>query len=405
MAKFDTNIAQEIIKSVKTPQPVDGPETGEIQRLLDELQTKQLDLEAQHQTLLEALEELEESRNCYAALYDFAPVGYVTFDFRGCIQEINLTGASLIGKERSLLIGSPFSCSVKKSDLKLFLNHMRHCRRSNEKVITELSLITKNGLPVQVQLLSVPIQIVSKNISHYRTIITDITERKLLEKELSRLERLNLIGEMGASIAHEIRNPMTTVRGFLQLFKCKNEFLKHKENLDLMTDELDRANSIISEFLSLAKNKVVCLNYHNLNAIVKALYPLLQADALRNGNNIKLELKDIPDLLVDEEEMRQVIFNLANNGIQAMSSQGTLTIKTYVDCETVVLAVQDQGTGIQPDLLERLGTPFLTTKENGTGLGLAVCYSIAARNNAVIKVESDPRETTFSVRFRRHKNI
>lgn len=205
---------------------------------------------------------------------------------------------------------------------------------------------------------------------------------------------------MGASIAHEIRNPMTTVRGFLQLFKCKNEFLKHKENLDLMTDELDRANLIISEFLSLAKNKVVRFNYHNLNAIVKALYPLLQADALHNGNNIKLELKDIPDLLVDEEEMRQVIFNLANNGIQAMSAQGTLTIKTYVDSEAVVLAVQDQGTGVPPDLLERLGTPFLTTKESGTGLGLAVCYSIAARHNAVIKVKSALQGTTFSVRFR-----
>lgn len=77
-----------------------------------------------------------------------------------------------------------------------------------------------------------------------------------------------------------------------------------------MTEELDRANSIISEFLSLAKNKVKSLNYHNLNGIVKALYPLLQADALRTGKNIKLELKDIPDLLVDEKEMRQVIFNI-----------------------------------------------------------------------------------------------
>ena len=400
MAKFDTNIAPEDIISVNSPQSVDSAETGAIRRLLEELQIKQLDLETQRQTLMEALEDLEESRNCYAALYDFAPVGYVTFDDRGCIQEINLTGASFIGKERSLLIGTPFCSLVIKSDLKLFLNHLRNCRRFNQKVVTELSLVTKNSSSVQVQLLSVPIQIAGKNISRYRTIITDITERKMLEKELSRLERLNLIGEMAASIAHEIRNPMTTVSGFLQLFKCSKEFMNHKENLDLMLEELERANSIISEFLSLAKNKVVSLNYHNLNAIVKALYPLLQADALRTGKNIKLELGDIPDLLVDVEEIRQVIFNLFNNGIQAMSSEGTLTIKTYVDSEAVVLVVQDQGTGIQPDLLERLGTPFLTTKENGTGLGLAVCYSIAARHNAIIKVKSLPRGTTFSVRFR-----
>jgi PAS domain S-box-containing protein len=389
-----------LAQTVKTQQCVNSTETGEIQRLLDELQFKQLDLEMQHQTLLETLEELEESRNRYATFYDFAPVGYVTFDYRGCIQEINLTGASLIGKERFLLIGTPFCCIVKKSDMKLFLNHLRQCNQSKEKVITELNLVSKYGSPVQVQLLSVPVRDVGKNISCYRTIIIDITERKLIENELARLERLNIIGEMAASIAHEIRNPMTTVRGFLQLFRCKNEFMQHIKNLDLMTDELDRANLIISEFLALGKNKAVCMNYHNLNTIVKAVYPLLKADALRTGKNIKLKLKDIPDLLVDEKEMRQVIFNLANNGIQAMSSEGTLTIKTYVDSEAVILSVHDQGTGIQPDLLERLGTPFLTTKENGTGLGLAVCYSIADRHNAVIKVNSVPWGTTFSVRFK-----
>lgn len=400
MVQFDLKIAPDIIKSVTTPQTAESTETGEIQRLLHELQIKQLDLEMQHQALYETLEELEESRNSYATLYDFAPVGYVTFDYKGCIREINLTGAALIGMERSLLIGAPMSSVVVKSDLKLFLDHLRRCRRSREKVITDLSLVRKNGPLVQVQLLSVPIQSAGSTPSYYRTIITDITERKRLDKELSRLERLNLIGELAASIAHEIRNPMTTVRGFLDLFKWKNEFLKHKEHFDLMTDELDRANSIITEFLSLAKNKAVSLKYHNLNIIVKALYPLLQADALRTGINFELNLGDIPDLLVDEKEMRQIVFNLTYNGFQAMSSGGTLTITTYVDSEAVVLAVRDEGTGIQPDLLEKLGTPFLTTKESGTGLGLAVCYSIAARHKAIIKVETGIQGTTFLIRFR-----
>lgn len=400
MTRFDTNTAPEIVQSVKTPQTIDSAGTSEIKRLLDELQTKQLDMDTKHQALLETLEELEESRNSYAALYDFAPVGYVTFDRMGCIQEINLTGAALIGKERPLLIGTPFYCIVVKSDIKLFLDHLRRCRRSNEKVITEINLVSINGQPVQVELLSVPIQNANNNIPCYRTIITDLSEHKRLEKELSRLERLNLIGEMAASIAHEIRNPMTTVCGFLQLFRGKSEFVTHVEHFDLMTDELDRANSIISEFLSLARNKVVRLSYHNLNTIVTALFQLLQADALRTGINLQLDLGDIPNLLVDEEEIRQIILNLTYNGFQAMSPGGTLTVLTYVDGDSVVLAVQDEGTGIRPDLLEKLGTPFLTTKENGTGLGLAVCYSIVVRHNAIIKVETGAWGTTFFVRFR-----
>ena len=108
-------------------------------------------------------------------------------------------------------------------------------------------------------------------------VLTDITERVLFEKELSRLDRLNLIGEMAAGIAHEIRNPMTTVYGFLQVAKgnqISNEYI------DLMLDELKRANSIITEFLNLAKNKVSDKKMQNVNTIIEALFPLIQAEAI-----------------------------------------------------------------------------------------------------------------------------
>lgn len=225
--------------------------------------------------------------------------------------------------------------------------------------------------------------------------------RKQMEKEMVRLEQLNLIGEMAAGIAHEIRNPMTTVRGFLQIFQSKDAFRQFRDYLKLMIKELDTANAIITEFLYLAKNKAVDVEKLNLNAIIEALLPLMQADAANNEKFIRLELMDIPDLYLNEKEIRQLILNLARNGLEAMSPGGNLTIKTYLEGQVVVLGVQDQGTGIEPDALEKLGTPFYTTKDQGTGLGLAVCYSIAARYNAVIKVETSPAGTTFSVRFRR----
>lgn len=396
MLRLERNSNYKKIRSSRTMHSIDL----EIQRLMDELHVKQLDMEIQYQALQETLEELEVSRSRYVDLYDFAPVGYITLDYKGCIREINLTGAAMIGKERTQLIGAPLYIYVVKSDIKFFMDHLRRCKRSSEKVITELGLAAKNGAVIHVQLLSVPLHSADGQVVYYKTIITDITERKLIEREMSRLERLNIVGEMAASIAHEIRNPMTTVRGFLQISKGKNEYARQEEYFDIMINELDRANGIITEFLALAKNKDVYMSYKNLNTIIESLYPLLQADALAAEKNVCLELEDIPELMVDDKEIRQVILNLSCNGLQAMAPGGNLTIKTFIDNEAVVLAVQDQGTGIPSSVMERLGTPFLSTKENGTGLGLAVCYSIAARHKATIRVDTSPAGTTFFMLFR-----
>ncbi|MFZ5642964.1 MAG: PAS domain S-box protein [Bacillota bacterium] len=232
------------------------------------------------------------------------------------------------------------------------------------------------------------------------TIINDITELRQLQKEIARLDQLNLVGEMAASIGHEVRNPMTTVRGFLQLLAKKEECSKHKDYLYLMIEELDRANLIISEFLSLAKNKTAELTMKNLKSIVENLFPLIQADAMESDMYTNLQLENVPDLLLDEKEIRQLILNLVRNGLESMSPGGEMTIKTFVDKEGIVLAVQDDGKGIAPEVLKKIGTPFFTTKEAGTGLGLAVCNSIASRHNAKIDIETNLRGTTFFVRFK-----
>jgi len=230
-------------------------------------------------------------------------------------------------------------------------------------------------------------------------ILTDITELRQMELEMTRLDRLNLVGEMAASIGHEIRNPMTTVRGYLQLLRENKDYARGVECFDLMIEELDRANLIITEFLSLAKNKMVELKPKNLNSIINRSLPLIQAKAVSQDHYIELELDKLPNLLVDEKEIRQLILNLVNNGLESMVSSGNMIIKTFLEKEAVVLAVQDQGHGIDPELLEKLGTPFFTTKDQGTGLGLAVCYRIANRHNAKIDIDTASTGTTFYVRF------
>lgn len=229
----------------------------------------------------------------------------------------------------------------------------------------------------------------------------DITEYKKLKQEMTRLDRLNLVGQMASAIGHEVRNPMTTVRGFLQLLKGKKECAKYGDYYDLMIEELDRANSIITEFLYMAKNKKVDKKMKNLNSIMEAIIPLIQANAMQADKYIEYELGEVADLLLDEKEVRQVILNLTRNGLEAMLPGGILAIKTVMDSNDVVLSVQDQGKGIAPEHLEMIGTPFFTTKDQGTGLGLAVCYGIAARHNASIDVETGPAGTTFFVRFRK----
>jgi two-component system, sporulation sensor kinase E len=229
-------------------------------------------------------------------------------------------------------------------------------------------------------------------------VLTDITDQVHLENEMYRLDRLNLIGEMAAGIAHEIRNPMTTVQGFLQLSRNKVDNLS-TDFIDLMLEELNRANSIITEFLNLAKNKISVKKKQSLNAIIEALSPLIQAEAFRSNKQLKLELGECPDISLDEKEIRQLILNIALNGLDAMNSNGSLTIKTYKDKETVVLQIKDEGQGISPEVLSKLGTPFFTTKETGTGLGLAICYSVAKRHDAQIEIETGDAGTTFSARF------
>jgi len=221
-----------------------------------------------------------------------------------------------------------------------------------------------------------------------------------MEKEMARLDRLNLIGQMAGGIAREIRNPMTSVRGYLQYLSEKKELKKYFDRFEIMIGELDRANSIITEYLTLARSKAYDAKTGNLNEIIKSLISLIEIDAIKDDKNVNLELEEIPDINLEENDIKQLILNLTRNGLKAMDRGGYLTIRTFTDGQGVVLAVKDQGKGIQPEHMDKLYVPFFTTKDYGTGLGLAVCYKIAARHNAKIDLETSPDGTTFFVAFR-----
>ena len=230
--------------------------------------------------------------------------------------------------------------------------------------------------------------------------IIDVSTVPHLTNDLFHMEELKVASELAASVGHEVRNPMTAVRGFLQMLSKKPDLDKYQSYFDLMLEELDRANQIITEYLSLAKTKTNKSTMENLNAIIEQLFPLLQITAINADQKIQLDLSPSSDLYLDGKEIRQLILNMVKNGLEAMEPGKTLTIKTYQNTiNSVMLEIKDEGSGIPPNILDKIGSPFFTTKANGTGLGLSICYTIARKNNATIRVESSTTGTSFFIEF------
>ena len=227
----------------------------------------------------------------------------------------------------------------------------------------------------------------------------DLTDNLRYLKELIKLEHLNILGQLSASIAHEIRNPLQTIKGFLQFLQAKEGVLPYQDHFTLMIDELNRANQIITEFLSLSRTKPTDLQLQNLNDIIKSVLPLIEAQALEEGKIIEVELKSVSKTMLDEDEIKQVVLNLVKNGLEATRAKGIVKLITVDDHKSVKLIVCDQGHGIPLELQENIGLPFFTTKKDGTGLGLSMSLSILERHKANMSFVSNEKGTTFNIDF------
>jgi PAS domain S-box-containing protein len=324
---------------------------------------------------------------------------FVTYDLNHCITFVNQAIYKQLGYQPEELLGSNVLDFIIPPDKERMATYIGTRLLDGKPGIFETIVKRKNGSEALVRIKSSPIK-EEDAVVGVMLLLEDISEYRKIQKEMARLDQLNTVGEIAAGIGHEIRNPMTTVKGFLQILSQDEDFIHHQQYFNLMLDELERANAIISEFLALAKNKLVDLQPRNLNSIITAIFPLLQADAMLTDKSILLNLSEIPDLLLDEKEIRQLLLNLVRNGLEAMQAGGTVHISTYLEKDQVVLSVQDEGNGIDQDLLDKLGTPFVTTKDNGTGLGLAICFSIVARHEASIHPSTSANGSTFIIRFK-----
>jgi two-component system, sporulation sensor kinase A len=218
--------------------------------------------------------------------------------------------------------------------------------------------------------------------------IRDITERKQAEELMIRSEKLSIAGQLAAGIAHEIRNPMTAIKGFIQLIKSERK--DKPEYFDIITSEIQRIELILSELLILAKPQTVNISKTEVNSLVKEVITLLNTEAILNNVQMITEFKHEKIYIHCEvNQIKQVCINFIKNAIESMPKGGTLTIQLEkLETDSVLIRFIDEGYGIPPSVLKKLGQPFYTTKEKGTGLGFMVSKKIIENHNGHVLVQS-----------------
>ncbi|GAB2717439.1 ATP-binding protein [Paenibacillus thermoaerophilus] len=231
----------------------------------------------------------------------------------------------------------------------------------------------------------------------------DVTNLRSLEQQVQRSDRLAMIGQIAAGTAHEIRNPLTSIRGFLQMLNRNfQEAGQQKESqyTSIMLTEIDRINELVNEFLLLGKSKDVVFSAIDVQHTLAEIMPIIRNQALLHGIDVEYKRAErMPLVIANGEMLKQVFINICKNGIEAMASGGVLTVQERVDAAQgmVYVEIHDQGPGIPPYLVDKIFDPFFTTKEEGTGLGLAVCQRIIHDIGGVIRVASKGYGTTFYV--------
>ncbi|WP_312092919.1 ATP-binding protein [Niallia sp.] len=210
---------------------------------------------------------------------------------------------------------------------------------------------------------------------------------------LQKSEKLAILGEMSAGIAHEIRNPLTSIKGFIQLSKSENPQNKYFE---IVLSEIERINGIVGELLFLAKPTADVFLVKDIRNIIEDVVTLIHTQLSLHNIQIKeLYAWDMPMILCEEKRLKQVFINLLQNAIEAMPKGGHISIRgTSIGDGNISIEIIDQGVGIPNERISTLGEPFYTTKEKGTGLGLMTCYKIIESHNGKLSFQSEVNKGT-----------
>jgi diguanylate cyclase (GGDEF)-like protein len=213
------------------------------------------------------------------------------------------------------------------------------------------------------------------------------------EEHMIRSEKLRVVGELASGMAHEIRNPLTTIKGFLQLSKADN--FNIRPWYDLIMDEITRMSMLTAEFLQFSKPHTTQFKIQSIEDCIHRVISLLDSEAARLGHEIRFEQASEPlYMMMDQDKMLQMLLNIIKNAFEAMQEQGLVHIILSSYNNKAIIEITDTGSGIPQSELEKIFLPFYTTKETGTGLGLSICHKIVQDHQGTMEVESESDKGT-----------
>ncbi|MFE8702846.1 PAS domain S-box protein [Cytobacillus sp. FJAT-54145] len=315
------------------------------------------------------------------------------FDQNGILIEANHATEKSFGWTVKELIGTNIDNLplIPEDRIDEVQNYKIKVLKGNGFLEHETVRLRKDGTYINVLITSFPIEDHQHLINGFAVIKRDITERKKAEELMIQSEKLSIAGQLAAAIAHEIRNPLTSIKGFLKLLQYSNEKDLY---YDIVHNEINRIELILTELLSLAKPQKSKMIQCDIRKTLEHVTSLLEAEA--NMNSIEIIKKfdlEVPVILCDENQIKQVFINFIKNAMEAMSNGGSLKIEVLLD-DKIFIRFTDTGSGIPEEILSKIGQPFYTTKENGTGLGFMISKNIIENHNGTVKIISEVNKGT-----------
>ena len=373
----------------------------EVRNLAHELQVHQIELEMQNDELRKSQQALEESRDEYTDLYDFAPVGYVTVGEGKLILEANLRLASMLGRERGFLIKKPLSRFMTRESADKYYLCWRSALETKKHGTCEVAMVKKDDTTFYAQLECAFVPEEDGNPERCRITISDITERKEMEEALLQSEKLKSLGVITAGVAHEFNNILAVILGTAELLDSgfeDDQDLKNGLNdivvagqngAGIVKDMLSYVKSQEEDISNYAPYDIRCLLEEAINFTRHRLESMAQAKRVDYQID-REDMREIPEILCSHAELLGVFINIINNALDAMPDGGRLSFSTSSNDDTVFISISDTGIGMSENVKKCIFDPFFTTRRpEGTGLGMSMSYGTIARHGGKIEVESE----------------
>jgi len=343
---------------------------------------------------------LEQAHDYTRYVLENISTGIVSLDQNGVITVFNPAAEKLLRIPAENALGHDYQEILGQAKVPQ-ASKMVSLLREHKSGEQALVLVSTAGEPIELGLSVVSLRTVSQQEAGKVLTIEDLSTKRKLEELLRRADRLAALGLFTTGIAHEVRNPLAAVKGYAQLLLSRKLIQEQGEKYaEVIVAETERLDQLLSQLLTFARPSPPQMVRLELRRTLENTLALVEARAQEQGVAVVRQIQPTPAVLVDENQMQQVFWNLFLNAIQAMPGGGTLTVALRREYDEVVAVVMDTGTGIPVELQDKVFDPFFTTKDRGSGLGLAISYRIVETLGGRIEFASEPGQgTTFTVRL------